>query len=499
MNKQSYDRPRRRRRRMDKFDIDEISGVDNPAQERATAVLTKAQTEEMSVDDLLKDDGFDGDDFSDTVIKRGGDLVDLASGTEEGHAHGISLHEGGNGLAVMVAYAAGPEGENHDHQVVESNGVYSMTENHGHTHAIDQDVMRQALMERLAKDDGEDAAPDLSILNGVIESAEIEKQGPSREVRERLARTGAALPDGSFPIRNGRDLRNAIQAFGRANREDRRRVATHIRRRARALGMTDQLPEEGVLADLLKQQDDDDGGQSQNAQETHMEDDDLNKARERADALEAENAYLAGVVALSPVHKAHFDTLDAAGQKAFVKSDDTERDALVAAAEIARADADPVVYKADDGTEFRKSDDPRMVQIAKRADESERSLAKERARLVDMDLTKRAEDFHFLKGDTDTRKALLSAVDGITDETVRAQVVETLKAANQTASPLFQTIGSAAGPAVEKSLGGNSRADAEAKLEEMVQDRLAKNGGDYYEVYGQVSDENPELKKQAIG
>jgi len=42
------------------------------------------------------------------------------------------------------------------------------------------------------------------------------KRQYSQAERERLARTGAAMPDGSFPIRNSEDLSNAIQAVGRA-------------------------------------------------------------------------------------------------------------------------------------------------------------------------------------------------------------------------------------------------------------------------------------------
>lgn len=444
---------RRRRRRMDKFEMNEISFVDKPAQEGALAVLTKADAEDMSVDELLDDD-----------IDKRGDLVDLVTSSDEGHAHGIGVHEDHEGVTVVISYAAGPEGEMHDHQVVDDNGFYTLTENHGHTHTIDQDAMRQALMDRLTK------------------------QGPSREVRERLAETGAALPDGSFPIRNGTDLRNAISAFGRANPDDRRMVANHIRRRARALGMTDDLPQEGVLADLLKA--DNDG--EQDTRETHMSDD-LKKAQERIDALEADNARLGRVVAFSPAHKAHYDTLEGDDQTAFLEAPVDKRDAIVKAAEVAKSDADPVVYTADDGTEFRKSDDPRMIKIAKQADESRRDLAKERDKIADMDLTKRAEGFAFLKGDADTRKALLKAVDAIDDETVRDKVMETLRAANQTNEPLFQTIGKSNAPSAD------DKVSAEDELDRITKDRIKKSGGDYYEVYSQVANENPELKKQAIG
>jgi tetratricopeptide (TPR) repeat protein len=64
----------------------------------------------------------------------------------------------------------------------------------------------------------------------------------SRRVRKRLAREGKALPDGSFPIRNVSDLRNAVQAYGRAKSGKRGIVAKHIIIRARALNRPDLVP-----------------------------------------------------------------------------------------------------------------------------------------------------------------------------------------------------------------------------------------------------------------
>lgn len=63
----------------------------------------------------------------------------------------------------------------------------------------------------------------------------------SQEERDRLARSGAAMPDGSYPIQNASDLRNAIQAYGRAKNPE--AVRRHIIKRARVLGLTRLLPE----------------------------------------------------------------------------------------------------------------------------------------------------------------------------------------------------------------------------------------------------------------
>jgi hypothetical protein len=62
--------------------------------------------------------------------------------------------------------------------------------------------------------------------------------------RKQLAKSGAALPDGSYPIVTVQDLANAIRAYGRANPSDRARVKAHIKKRAAALGATSKLPKD---------------------------------------------------------------------------------------------------------------------------------------------------------------------------------------------------------------------------------------------------------------
>ncbi|SVC90244.1 uncharacterized protein METZ01_LOCUS343098, partial [marine metagenome] len=73
------------------------------------------------------------------------------------------------------------------------------------------------------------------------EAAEIAlKRAFSEERRGEMAGSGQALPDGSYPIESETDLKNAIQAFGRAkNKEAAKR---HIMKRAKALGLTKLIP-----------------------------------------------------------------------------------------------------------------------------------------------------------------------------------------------------------------------------------------------------------------
>jgi hypothetical protein len=59
--------------------------------------------------------------------------------------------------------------------------------------------------------------------------------------RKAMAKANTAMPDGSFPIANAEDLKNAIQAIGRA--KDPAKAKAHIRRRAKALGLSDLISE----------------------------------------------------------------------------------------------------------------------------------------------------------------------------------------------------------------------------------------------------------------
>jgi hypothetical protein len=70
---------------------------------------------------------------------------------------------------------------------------------------------------------------------------DVKKRQFTQGQRDSAAASGAALPDGSYPIHNTSDLKNAIQAFGRA--KNKAKVKAHIESRARSLGASSLLPE----------------------------------------------------------------------------------------------------------------------------------------------------------------------------------------------------------------------------------------------------------------
>ena len=82
------------------------------------------------------------------------------------------------------------------------------------------------------------------------------RQEFSSEERKKLADKGVALPDGSFPIENVADLKNAIHAYGRA--KDQKAAAKHIAKRAKALGHEDLIPDSDDFQKSLKEAKDSD-------------------------------------------------------------------------------------------------------------------------------------------------------------------------------------------------------------------------------------------------
>lgn len=63
----------------------------------------------------------------------------------------------------------------------------------------------------------------------------------TQDQRDALAKTGEAMPDGSFPIVNVEDLQNAIRLAGRAKDPDAAKI--HIKKRAKVIGHSEMIPE----------------------------------------------------------------------------------------------------------------------------------------------------------------------------------------------------------------------------------------------------------------
>ena len=163
---------------------------------------------------------------------------------------------------------------------------------------------------------------------------------------------------------------------------------------------------------------------------------------------------------LSDTEKAHHAKLGEDGQESFLGKSHTERNVDIEAA----LKADPVVYTTTDGVEFRKSDDNRMVEMAKQNDALTKRLDSEVESGAVAKLAKRAEtELGNVTGSVEARSAIIKSVDAIENEELRTEAQTALKAMNT----------AAAGKFVKKGLGGPSSATATGDAEEQL-DTLAK-------------------------
>lgn len=386
-----YQDGKKKRRIMRKLVINRLSAVDRPAQEGALALLMKR------ADEFL-DPALTAEELEQSPIEK---RLRLLS-DENGHSHLIEEDEEGGHTSHDQADGAE---FGHSHPWVRNDdGTISIGAADGHTHKPLQ--------------------------------KSIDKRKFTADQRRKLADRGLAMPDGSFPIENKGDLRNAVKAFGRA--KDKGAAARFIVRRARSLGAMDLLPGEGLLADIAARKaagDGDNGGQTVPNEPKAA---DIQAVEKRVTELETELETSKAYGQLTDAQKAHYDGLDETARGEFLKLSPEARASVI---EKIQAD-DPVVYTSDDGTEFRKSHDPALVNMAKGRDEDRRELRKQREENERQRLEKRAGDeLSHLPGDTVVKVAALRAVEGIEDKDQREGVEALLRAADATAAKSFETIG----------------------------------------------------------
>jgi hypothetical protein len=104
--------------------------------------------------------------------------------------------------------------------------------------AITAAIKAEELSNKVKAARNEDSAYMLQMLD----DSDAELSVITRKERMKLAESKKALPDGSFPIRNVNDLRNAIQAYGRSKPGKRGVVRRHIAKMARQLDKKELIP-----------------------------------------------------------------------------------------------------------------------------------------------------------------------------------------------------------------------------------------------------------------
>lgn len=269
------------------------------------------------------------------------------------------------------------------------------------------------------------------------------KRDFTQDQRDHLASTGAALPDGSFPIANRSDLENAIHAVGRAS--DPGKAKAHIISRAKSLGATDLLPKDWVGKNVGSS---DNGDQDMSTDtdkkvgELSNQIADLTKKLDAAEKSAAEaattKAALAELTKQLETLKAAADptklAAEAEAKKKFDEAVKAEVEKQVAA-EMTKRDE---LAKNDDtievdGKVMRKSQskDPAMFDVLK---------AQIDQRTMDQ-LTKRAEtELKHLPGDTVVKAKGLRAIAKMSKED-REAVETMLKAGDAAMKANMKTIG----------------------------------------------------------
>lgn len=148
----------------------------------------------------------------------------------------------------------------------------------------------------------------------------------------------------------------------------------------------------------------------------------------------AELAKASKLAAMNDAQKAHYNSLSDADKEIFIAKSADEQTAIIKNLE----GANPVVYKAADGSEFRKNDDPRLVTMAKNADENAKVAKAATEALAKADLEKRAVEFYKNSPGTPEQKgAMLKALESIENEEVRKSALESAKAGDNALAAAF--------------------------------------------------------------
>lgn len=150
---------------------------------------------------------------------------------------------------------------------------------------------------------------------------------------------------------------------------------------------------------------------------------------------------------LNDGQRAYHKNLEGDASETFLTLSDDARQKLVDAEVAKTNEENAVVYTADDGTEFRKNDDPRLVTMAKKSDKQDAEIKKSRGETEQASFEKRAsEDLSHTTGEQVEKVALLKAVAGITDADLRGKVETILRAADGAFKKLQEATGTSIAP-----------------------------------------------------
>lgn len=230
-------------------------------------------------------------------------------------------------------------------------------------------------------------------------------------------------------------------------------------------------------------------------QYTKAEAEDLIRQSDEAHAEALEVAKLEGT--MTDAQKEIYKSLEGDDKSEFLFATADERESQVTKA----VDDDPVIYTSAGGAEFRKSDDPRLVNMAKERDTERKDFLKLQADRSQETFEKRAEDeLPNLPGTVKTRAAILKAVEGIEDKDTRKEAVESIKAHNAKMADAFTQVGSTGIKKVDDvNQGAGGGRNAFTELDQLAKDMVKEHPEiSYYDAFEKVSADNADLAKRAV-
>jgi len=166
--------------------------------------------------------------------------------------------------------------------------------------------------------------------------------------------------------------------------------------------------------------------------------------------------------------------LNPAEREIFLAKSETDQDAFLLLDEASRlvevqkaASSNPVVFTDSRGRQFRKNDDPRMVELAKDADE-DRKARLNAERLAKMErVSKKAAELAHLPGESADHVLLVEAVEKL-EADQQGKVYELLSKLDAEWAKAFAKVGTTAAPS-------NERSKPEAKIESLAKALREKN------------------------
>jgi len=214
------------------------------------------------------------------------------------------------------------------------------------------------------------------------------------------------------------------------------------------------------------------GGEPRNEQkgDTMTDAEKLAKAEKDLQDKDAELAVLKSISKMTDAEKVHYEGLDDEGAAAFLKMAPAKRVTVIEKA----AEADKVVYKDLGGREYRASDAPATVALAKENDENKTRLVELEKAATETVFAKRAADeLGHLPGEDAVKCALLKAISSIEDEATREAAEGILKASDAGLGDAMKKLGTTL-----KKEGDETPAD---RLDALAKKYQAENDGISYE------------------